>query len=236
MNPAPPVTRTVESMRSVISYPYCNPREKASCSERARTTPLEGSAHDAPRGGSSRERSLEVSEVLELFGDLFEFGFGEAVGLLVLDDDAAEEEADEVRGAGEAGAFDGFVDAVGEVLRDGDGGVVGHGGGWWGFCVRGRWGLHASVMLVRNRFFGVRWIVVDMGMRPPADDGEREPATVAFGIAAVDNRLGSFDVSYPASKRELRESVGHVEVPYDTRGHSVLVGGGDCGGRCRGVQ
>jgi hypothetical protein len=60
-----------------------------------------------------------------------------------------------------------------------------------------------------------------MGMRPPADDDDDEPATVAFGIAAVDDRLESFDVSYPVSKSALRESVGHVEVPYDTRGHSV---------------
>lgn len=63
-----------------------------------------------------------------------------------------------------------------------------------------------------------------MGMRPPADDDDDEPAIVAFGIAAVDDELESFDVSYPASARELRESVGHVEVPYDTRGHSVRLG------------
>ena len=46
--------------------------------------------------------------------------------LNVLDDDAAQQEADEVAGGGEARAFDGVVDAVGEVLGDGDGGVVGH--------------------------------------------------------------------------------------------------------------
>ncbi|WP_227134330.1 hypothetical protein [Halorubellus salinus] len=63
-----------------------------------------------------------------------------------------------------------------------------------------------------------------MGMRPPADDDDDEPATVAFGIAAVDDRLESFDVSYPVSRSALRESVGHVEVPYDTRGHSVELG------------
>jgi hypothetical protein len=84
--------------------------------------------------------SVEVPEILELFGDFFEFGFAEAVGLFVLDDDAAEEEADEVAGGGEAGAFDGFVDAVGEVSGDGNGGVVGHDCGvvveGEGVCVR----------------------------------------------------------------------------------------------------
>lgn len=63
-----------------------------------------------------------------------------------------------------------------------------------------------------------------MGMRPPADDDDEEPETVAFGIAAVDDRLTEFDVSYPATAAEVREQVGHVEVPYDTRGHTVALG------------
>jgi len=61
-------------------------------------------------------------------------------------------------------------------------------------------------------------------MRPPADDDEEEPTTVAFGIAAVDDRLESVDVSYPATAAELREVAGNVEVPYDTRGHTVTLG------------
>ncbi|NHN40924.1 hypothetical protein G9C85_04645 [Halorubellus sp. JP-L1] len=60
-----------------------------------------------------------------------------------------------------------------------------------------------------------------MGMRPPADDDDEEPAVVAFGIAAVDDRLDGYDVSYPATADEMRETVGHVEVPFDTRGHTV---------------
>lgn len=63
-----------------------------------------------------------------------------------------------------------------------------------------------------------------MGMRPPADDDDEEPATVAFGIAAVDDRLEDVDLSYPATAAEVRETAGHVEVPYDTRGHTVTLG------------
>lgn len=63
-----------------------------------------------------------------------------------------------------------------------------------------------------------------MGMRPPADDDEEEPAVVAFGIAAVDDRLESVDVSYPVSAGALQEQVGDVAVPYDTRGHRVRLG------------
>jgi hypothetical protein len=63
-----------------------------------------------------------------------------------------------------------------------------------------------------------------MGMRPPVDDDDEEPATVAFGIAAVDDRLEAFDVSYPATAAAVRAEAGDVEVPYDTRGHTVTLG------------
>lgn len=63
-----------------------------------------------------------------------------------------------------------------------------------------------------------------MGVRSPADDDEETPTTVAFGIAAVDDRLEEFDISYPVTATELRELAGHVEIPYDTRGHSVRFG------------
>lgn len=62
-----------------------------------------------------------------------------------------------------------------------------------------------------------------MGVRPPANDDEDEPASVAFGIAAVDERLDDHDLSYPATAADVREAVGHVEVPYDTRGHTVRI-------------
>lgn len=61
-------------------------------------------------------------------------------------------------------------------------------------------------------------------MRPPADDDEEEPVTVAFGIAAVDDRLDELGVSFPASESEVRDAVGDVDVPYDTRGHTVSLG------------
>jgi hypothetical protein len=60
-----------------------------------------------------------------------------------------------------------------------------------------------------------------MGMRPPADDDDEAPATVAFGIAAVADTLDDYDISYPATAATVRETAGHVEVPYDTRGHTV---------------
>ncbi|MBV0923112.1 hypothetical protein KTS45_02770 [Halomicroarcula limicola] len=62
-----------------------------------------------------------------------------------------------------------------------------------------------------------------MGVRPPADDND-DPDVIEFGIAALDAALSDADIEYPADEREVRERVGHVEVPYDAAGHTTTVG------------
>jgi hypothetical protein len=100
---------------------------------------------------------------------------------------------------------------------------------WWSWWRVKGFASWSGVGFVESRsfwmggggFFGVRGVGVGMGVRPPADDEEDEPVTVAFGIAAVDDRLEGLEVSFPASASEVRDAVGDVEVPYDTRGHTV---------------
>ena len=62
-----------------------------------------------------------------------------------------------------------------------------------------------------------------MGVQPPADDTE-EPTAIEFGIAALDAKLGEETIDYPATAEEVREQAGHIEVPYDSAGHSMTVG------------
>jgi len=62
-----------------------------------------------------------------------------------------------------------------------------------------------------------------MGVQPPADDTE-EPTAIEFGIAALDAKLGEETIDYPATAREVRDQAGHIEVPYDSAGHSMTVG------------
>ena len=63
-----------------------------------------------------------------------------------------------------------------------------------------------------------------MRARPPTDDLDDEPDTVAFGIAALDERLDRADVSFPAEAATIRESVGDVSVPFDASGGTMTVG------------
>jgi len=60
-----------------------------------------------------------------------------------------------------------------------------------------------------------------MGVRPPADDVDDEPDVVEFGIAAVDARLESADVSFPATASDLESQFGDMDVPYDAAGHAI---------------
>lgn len=62
-----------------------------------------------------------------------------------------------------------------------------------------------------------------MGARPPTDDGGSEPTAIEFGIAALDAKLEHVDIDYPAKADEIRDQVGHVEVPYDPAGHAITV-------------
>lgn len=42
-----------------------------------------------------------------------------------------------------------------------------------------------------------------------------------FGIAALDARLESADVSFPATRADLEKRFGHSEIPYDAAGHTM---------------
>ncbi|MFD1646130.1 hypothetical protein [Haloarchaeobius litoreus] len=59
-----------------------------------------------------------------------------------------------------------------------------------------------------------------MGMRPPSNDTD-EPTSVEFGIAAVDARLDEFDIAYPVTKPDLERRIGHLDIAYDMKGHTL---------------
>jgi hypothetical protein len=63
-----------------------------------------------------------------------------------------------------------------------------------------------------------------MRARPPTDDLDDEPDSIAFGIAALDARLDRSDLTFPADTRTVRDAVGTVSVPYDASGGSMTVG------------
>lgn len=58
---------------------------------------------------------------------------------------------------------------------------------------------------------------------PPPDDATESPAAVAFGIAAVADRLAAADLAFPATRTEVREALGDEPVPYDAAGNTVAV-------------
>jgi hypothetical protein len=60
-----------------------------------------------------------------------------------------------------------------------------------------------------------------MGVRPPDNDNLDEPDIPEFGIVALDDRLESTDVSFPAEVDELRHQLGSAEIDFDAAGHSV---------------
>ena len=62
-----------------------------------------------------------------------------------------------------------------------------------------------------------------MGVRPPSS-GDDEPESVEFGIAAVDARLKSADLSFPATRDDVAAELGHEQIPYDVHGNDVALG------------
>jgi hypothetical protein len=60
-----------------------------------------------------------------------------------------------------------------------------------------------------------------MATRPPQDDIDDGPDTVAFGIAALDSSLDEEDITFPTDKETLRASLGDTEIPYDAAGHNM---------------
>jgi len=60
-----------------------------------------------------------------------------------------------------------------------------------------------------------------MGVRPPQQDDDDTPETVAFGIAALDDHLEQAEVSFPATEEELLDALGDPAVPYDAMGNEM---------------
>ncbi|MES3518007.1 MAG: hypothetical protein PPP58_10120 [Natronomonas sp.] len=60
-----------------------------------------------------------------------------------------------------------------------------------------------------------------MGVRPPQQDDDDEPDTVAFGIAALDDRLERAELYFPATSEEVLEALGDQTIPYDASGNEV---------------
>lgn len=62
-----------------------------------------------------------------------------------------------------------------------------------------------------------------MGVRPPSNDVDDEPATIEFGIAALDARVDERDVSFPISSDDLTAAHGDVEVAVNAAGNTVTL-------------
>lgn len=60
-----------------------------------------------------------------------------------------------------------------------------------------------------------------MGVRPPGNDDSDDPESIEFGIAAVDARLRSVDLSFPASREDVERTLGAEQIPYDVHGNAV---------------
>ena len=62
-----------------------------------------------------------------------------------------------------------------------------------------------------------------MSVRPPTDDIDDEPDTVAFGIAALDARLDGADLEFPADAETVRAAIGGESIPYNAAGATITV-------------
>lgn len=60
-----------------------------------------------------------------------------------------------------------------------------------------------------------------MGVRPPPEDEDDEPDVITFGIAALDGRLDDAELTFPATRREVEEELGNVDIPYNAAGRSI---------------
>lgn len=60
-------------------------------------------------------------------------------------------------------------------------------------------------------------------MRPPPDDGDDEPETVTFGIAALDARVEDAGITFPAEASDIVRQLGDPDIPYDASGHAVAL-------------
>lgn len=60
-----------------------------------------------------------------------------------------------------------------------------------------------------------------MAVRPPQGDGD--PETLEFGIAALNARIDRAEVEFPATRRELIDQLGDPEIPVDGGSRSVAL-------------
>jgi len=61
-----------------------------------------------------------------------------------------------------------------------------------------------------------------MAAVPPPSDGD-EPDTLAFGIAALDDRLRDSELSFPIRRDALVETLGDPDVPVDPSGRTIAL-------------
>jgi hypothetical protein len=62
-----------------------------------------------------------------------------------------------------------------------------------------------------------------MGVRPPQDDDADEPESLAFGIAALAERLDRADVSFPVDSEDLVRELDDPEIPCDPGGNELAL-------------
>lgn len=60
-----------------------------------------------------------------------------------------------------------------------------------------------------------------MGVRPPSSGDDEKPDSIEFGIAAVDAHLKNADLTFPATKDDVRAEIGHERVPYNVHSNDV---------------
>lgn len=60
-----------------------------------------------------------------------------------------------------------------------------------------------------------------MGVRPPQQNDDETPQTIAFGIAALDDHLQRSEVTFPVRDVELLEALGNPSIPYDAKGSEI---------------
>jgi hypothetical protein len=62
-----------------------------------------------------------------------------------------------------------------------------------------------------------------MGVRPPSNGADESPDVIEFGIAALDAQVSNADVSFPASKSDLRTALGGSKIAYNASGNAIAV-------------
>jgi len=80
-----------------------------------------------------------------------------------------------------------------------------------------------DVVSTAQVFLWASEFVHTMGVRPPADDTDDEPAVIEFGIAALDATLSDAGIEYPTDVETLRSEIGHRQVPFNATGQTVTV-------------